>query len=251
MATKKPGPYAPLSAHYADDERIMEAGEYAELLYLRMLAYAARTPRTEGWISLPVIQSRLGILPVMTPDGTGIVPGTDPGSRAERLAEVGLIEESGTGYRIASWLRWNRSAAQIDSTRAYDRDRKNAPTSDDAGTPTGSDTGNATGTNPGQARESGGQKQKQKQNQKQDRSIPIPDDWAPTPEHQAKAKELNVDLLREAESFKAHAEAQDRRAVRWNAAFTQWLLKARPSPRGAAPLPVPGGRTLEEWEIRG
>jgi len=46
-----------------------------------------------------------------------------------------------------------------------------------------------------------------------------------------------VDVAREVEKFKLHAATHDRLAVNWNAAFTQWLIKAaeyaqRDRPRG-------------------
>lgn len=110
MAIRKPGAYAPLSAHYADDERIMEAGEDAELLFCRMLAYAARTPLTEGWISEVVMMTRLGF--------------TDPTDRIERLMKVCLIERDDSGYQIVSWLRWNKSAEEMGRERSRDRRRK-------------------------------------------------------------------------------------------------------------------------------
>lgn len=142
---RKPGQYAPLSAHYADDERIMEAGEDAELLYVRMLAYAARTPMTEGWISDAVLHSRLGITPRVAGNGAGNEPGTDAGSRAERLREVGLIERSDNGWRITSWLKWNRSIEEMGRERTRDARRKKATTSDDDGTDAGSRAGNDAG----------------------------------------------------------------------------------------------------------
>ncbi|GAA1450396.1 hypothetical protein ACFP47_10275 [Nesterenkonia lacusekhoensis] len=61
-------------------------------------------------------------------------------------------------------------------------------------------------------------------------STPLPPDWAPTKEHQARAEQKNLDLDQVAASFRAHAEAHDRRAVNWNAAFTQWLIKEKPGP---------------------
>jgi hypothetical protein len=61
------------------------------------------------------------------------------------------------------------------------------------------------------------------------REAPLPKDWAPTADHIAVAKELGVDVIREADNFRLHAETHDRRAVRWNAAFTMWLKKAKPS----------------------
>ena len=258
MAKQKPGIYVPLSAYYFDDVAIMEAGEDAELLYVRMLAYAARQIEREGFIPEQVVLSRLGILPVVGTGGGnegGNGGGSDAGTRAGKLVESGLLEKVDGGYRIRAWLKWNRSAEEVESTRQKDRDRKSADSSGSTKPGTGNGGGNGGGNEDGKLPGSGDQIQKQNQKQNQKHSpgspTPIPDDWQPTPEHEAKARELNVDLLREAESFKAHAEANDRRAVRWNAAFTQWLLKARPMPRGITPMPAPGTRPLEEWELRG
>ena len=57
-------------------------------------------------------------------------------------------------------------------------------------------------------------------------TTPIPDDWAPTPEHRARAAAAGVDVDHEAEIFRAHAEANDRWQASWNAAFTTWLGKS-------------------------
>jgi hypothetical protein len=65
-------------------------------------------------------------------------------------------------------------------------------------------------------------------------SIPQPDDWQPTEAHLERRHD-GIDVQREVETFKAHAESVDRRCVNWNAAFTQWLIKARPAPRTAGP----------------
>lgn len=121
---KRPGIYAPLSAHYFDDEAVMEAGEHAELMYVRMLAFAARTPTTEGHLSRAVCVSRLGIVSETDPE-------THPERRLERLREAGLISETDTGYQINAWLRWNPSAEQLGRERSRDRERKrqtNQPT---------------------------------------------------------------------------------------------------------------------------
>lgn len=56
----------------------------------------------------------------------------------------------------------------------------------------------------------------------------LPKDWAPTAAHLELAKERGVDILSEADSFRLHAETHDRRAARWNSAFTTWLKKAKP-----------------------
>ena len=59
---------------------------------------------------------------------------------------------------------------------------------------------------------------------------PIPEDWAPNEKHRERAVERNVDVEAEAEAFRLHAEANDRRIVKWDAAFMNWLLKSRPKP---------------------
>ena len=58
---------------------------------------------------------------------------------------------------------------------------------------------------------------------------PLPEDWEPSAKHIALASERHVDCLLESRAFRAHAESHDRRCVRWDAAFTQWLLKSRPA----------------------
>lgn len=112
MARKRPGIYAALSAYYFDDVAIMEAGEAAELLYVRLLAYASRQPQMEGFIPRLVVMSRLGI----DPDQGG-----DAISRAERLADCGLLERCEGGYVIRSWGRWNKTAAELGIESAKDR----------------------------------------------------------------------------------------------------------------------------------
>jgi hypothetical protein len=59
-------------------------------------------------------------------------------------------------------------------------------------------------------------------------SVRLPADWTPTEAHLERAHD-GIDIQREADTFRAHAEANDRRCVNWNAAFTQWLIKARPT----------------------
>jgi len=47
--------------------------------------------------------------------------------------------------------------------------------------------------------------------------VSLPKSWAPTADHIARAKELRVDVVKEADNFRLHAEAHDRRAANWNA----------------------------------
>lgn len=63
----------------------------------------------------------------------------------------------------------------------------------------------------------------------------IPADWVPAKTHYELARTLGVDVVTEADAFRLHAETHDRHAARWNAAFTTWLKKAKPSARRADP----------------
>lgn len=69
--------------------------------------------------------------------------------------------------------------------------------------------------------------------------VRIPANWAPTAAHFERAKTSGVDIAREAELFRLHAETHDRHAANWNAAFTTWLTKSKPA--------VPAGRNPDAW----
>lgn len=58
------------------------------------------------------------------------------------------------------------------------------------------------------------------------RSSRLPNDWAPTASHIERAKDAGLDLIKEVEKFRAHAEENDRTAKAWNSAFTRWLINA-------------------------
>ena len=68
----------------------------------------------------------------------------------------------------------------------------------------------------------------------------LPADWVPTAAHYERAKANRIDIAVQVEAFKLHAETHDRHAANWNAAFTSWLIKAKPSPKG-------GG---SDWALR-
>lgn len=55
----------------------------------------------------------------------------------------------------------------------------------------------------------------------------LPDDWQPTEDHRIYAARYQLDVDREAERFRNHAAMKDRRVRDWNAAFRNWLDKAR------------------------
>jgi len=74
--------------------------------------------------------------------------------------------------------------------------------------------------------------------------VPIPDDWTPNDSHEQKAREKYLDVSLQAETFRNHALANDRRARNWNAAFSNWLIKATP---GAASRPTAASPWSKEF----
>lgn len=57
----------------------------------------------------------------------------------------------------------------------------------------------------------------------------LPTDWSPNTRHQQTAQTRNLDLTREAQAFRNHAESVDRRLADWDKGFDNWLLKAHPA----------------------
>ena len=82
----------------------------------------------------------------------------------------------------------------------------------------------------------------------------LPAEWQPNANHQDFATENALNLDHEVSQFRAHAEANDRRQVSWDAAFRQWLgnavkftsgrskivpLRPQPDEQGRIKLPPP------------
>lgn len=65
----------------------------------------------------------------------------------------------------------------------------------------------------------------------------IPKDWQPNDKHRAYCLERGIDCEQQADNFRAHAEANDRRLVIWDAGFRQWLGNSKPDPRALQPAP--------------
>lgn len=114
---KRNGSYAPLSANYYDDDAIIQAGERAEVLFTRGLAFCART-LSDGLIT----DAQL------TRIGAGL-PGLK--NRARSLVAVGLWERveddllgSAGGYRVVQWAKWNLTHDEIRERQRKDAERK-------------------------------------------------------------------------------------------------------------------------------
>lgn len=109
---RRNGSFTPLSAQYYKDDAIAEAGERAELLYVRGLAFGAEILQ-DGYIS----HTQLERFP-----GVGM---KDAQKRAIALCEVDLwIPDDRGGYTIRSWSKWNQLMSEIKDKQAADAARK-------------------------------------------------------------------------------------------------------------------------------
>lgn len=99
-----------LAANYADDPKIVAAGEEAEVLFVRALAYCADA-ETGGFLPSKLVAR-------LTPTKTK--------KRVESLVQNGLWLEVPGGYRVRSWMNWQSELETLAQRRRSDRDRKRA-----------------------------------------------------------------------------------------------------------------------------
>lgn len=89
---KRPGRCATIPAAYYDDPLIIAVGTEAELWYVRVLAWCAAHPETDGVIPLEVAVNRLGI-----PDAMACVNICD---------SHGLVAKNGDSVSVEPWAKW-------------------------------------------------------------------------------------------------------------------------------------------------
>jgi hypothetical protein len=225
------GSYAPLSAHAYKDDALAEAGEAAELLYYRALSFAADVLR-DGLVT----DSQLIRLV-----GHGM---RDVKKRADRLCAVGLWVREENGYRIRSWLKWNRSVNEINRLKEKDAGRKGGsgrspngtdepPRTESERNPSGIQSesegsgsrvadGFHTPT-PESTPESDTTSETAPRSARKRAAKALPDDWQPSDNHRAFAAEHALNLSHEVGQFRNHAKSHDRRQADWDAAFRMWL----------------------------
>ena len=97
-----------LSTSFYLDIALLRAGESAEVLFLRCLAYAG-AQESGGVIPNEVI-------PMLTPTKTK--------ARVDALVREGLLVREETGVRVRSWDRWQESLDVESERRRKDRERK-------------------------------------------------------------------------------------------------------------------------------
>jgi hypothetical protein len=169
------------------------------------------------------------------------------------LVNAGLWLAEDDGHRFHDWDEWQPTKAKVEEERAAAKERMRVARERKKGTRSGDVRANTsertrtrsenfanqrsvTPTRPDPTRPDPKEQEHSadKSTARKKPAVRLPADWQPTDAHLQK-RDDGIDVQREADTFRAHAEANDRRCVNWNAAFTQWLLKARPSQAATQP----------------
>lgn len=99
---KRKGFYVPLAVDTMDDDRLLAAGQDAELLWYRLLQFVKRTCPTEGVVSTRQAE-RLSTKRTALP----------------ALVRVGLLRPAGEDvWTMAGWFSWNETADEIAELKA-------------------------------------------------------------------------------------------------------------------------------------
>lgn len=153
------------------------------------------------------------------------------------LVSAGLWDEADGGYQFHDWGEYQPTKDSVESKRESDRERKRRQRRNPSGqfeesarshggTPDGITAESRVESHrPGPARPDPSPSVPTRRRPER----PIPDEWAPNDAHKAYASKKNISLDFQVERFRNHAQANDRRARDWDAAFRNWLLKAEPS----------------------
>lgn len=113
MAEKPKGVYVPIDVLITDDEDIQAIGMFGFALYVSSLTYSKRR-RTDGFIPKNVVSHLL-----INPSLEDI---EECHASVTQLCDVGLWDESETGYTIRNWEQWNPT--EDDRERWAERKRK-------------------------------------------------------------------------------------------------------------------------------
>lgn len=116
MAQRRVGAFGKLLANYAADDAIIAAGEAAELLFCRAVAWLS-TSDSDGYITDAQLIRYVG---------AGM---KDAKKRADALVRHDLWLREGDGYQVRSYLKINESAEEKGRKKRTDRERKRSQTS--------------------------------------------------------------------------------------------------------------------------
>ena len=162
------------------------------------------------------------------------MPECDAVTGVTAAVTAGLLRLEGDAYVICSWSEgWGKdNGTGADRTARWRKNKElqtavTGVTSPNV-TVTAGDGGDIEEKRREETRREDKKASPSRRKRAQSAEFPLPADWNPTAEHAELAAELRLDLNLQARKFRAHAETHDRRAVRWNAAFTNWLLNSKP-----------------------
>lgn len=225
---------------YPHHTKLLAAGPDALALDIAGICYANRCG-TDGWV--PDV-----MLPALYP------PLKRPRKAADRLVEVGRWERADDGWWIHDFADYNFSAAEAAERKAKraEAGRKGGKASKPASKSEATASGFASDMleakrnpepdpvpEPKDLTPPSGPPQKPKP--RRNPATTLPDTWQPNSQHRDLAASERVDLHREATKFRDHAKEKDRRVADWDAAFRNWLRRAKEY--GAANSGGNGART--------
>ena len=218
-----------LASTYYLDAAVMRAGEAAEVLFVRAMAYCG-DQENDGRIPFEAL-SRL------TP--------TRGRSRANALVREGLWVEVEGGYQFVNWAKRQVDLQRLQAKRAAARKRQaNYRDARDGVTNAGSNAvRNTQSQGVSHSREVEVEEEEEEEVEKTigraKRSTAMPKDWTPNDKHQEIANNLNLHLNLEATKFADYAAANGKTFKDWDAAFRNWLRNAatygRPVANGVRP----------------
>jgi hypothetical protein len=116
VPSRRNGEYVPLHVRYDEDPALVEATPLAELLFVRCLALAGRSP-SDGYLT---------DRQVLTVAGRKLGSEKKVKALLEELLDLGPLERVAGGVQVRAWLKWNKSSEDLGRERAKDRDRKKA-----------------------------------------------------------------------------------------------------------------------------
>lgn len=256
---RRNGSYVPLSAHYYKDDAIADAGERAELLYVRGLAFCADV-LSDGFISDTQLSRFVGV---------GM---RDAKKRAQALVDNGLWIREDKGYRVAAWLKWNKSNAEIRADASKDAGRKaeerkgkggqdDHDESESERSPNGhqaeSDTDVQTDSDESPASRarsissSTSTSSSSRGARDTSRSTTAPDHMLITSDMRewAKSRDIHIDLDSETETFLNHHRAKGTKFKDWRAAWRTWMNNTKKwggAPAKPTGTDAPFGRISEQ-----
>lgn len=153
------------------------------------------------------------------------------------LVRSGLWHEVDEGTQFHNWDEYNPTKADVEADREKNREKlrkwreRNRGSNEDV---TGLQGGSKPVSNPAPDPTRPDPSPVSAGRRKPER--PLPPEWLPTEAHRAYANDNGISLDFQADRFRNHAQANDRRARDWDAAFRNWLLKAEKSTTSKNPL---------------